>query len=164
MRLDNKQKKFGFKFIIYLISIIYVLALIYILLLKNGDAFILANYINQKSFSEKLSYAQLVPFITIKEFIFESPSYLITIKNLLGNIIIFFPLGFLIPSVFLRLNNWKKVFIVVFFSSLLIELIQLITGLGFFDVDDLILNTLGGMIGYYIYKLVTVNVLKIKKK
>ncbi|MGU9068145.1 VanZ family protein [Clostridium perfringens] len=37
--------------------------------------------------------------------------------------------------------------------SLTIELIQLLTGLGFFDVDDIILNVLGGIIGYLILKI-----------
>ncbi|MBI5978599.1 VanZ family protein [Clostridium perfringens] len=151
--MSTKQKNIVFKVIIYLIFILYILSLIYILLFKNGDAFILSQYINKKSFIEKLSYAQLVPFTTIKEFIFEAPTYLIAIKNLVGNIIIFCPLGFLLPLISMKLNSWKKVILIIFLISFLIESIQLVTGLGFFDVDDLILNTLGGIIGYWIYKL-----------
>jgi len=45
----------------------------------------------------------------------------------------------------------------VFYSfelSLLVELIQLVTKVGSFDVDDIILNTIGGAIGYIVYKVV----------
>ena len=41
----------------------------------------------------------------------------------------------------------------VFCISLLFELFQLYTGIGVFDVDDLLLNTCGGMIGYLLYKI-----------
>ncbi|WP_415340200.1 VanZ family protein, partial [Clostridium perfringens] len=47
----------------------------------------------------------------------------------------------------------ESIFIVSFGISLTIELIQLLTGLGFFDVDDIILNVLGGIIGYLILKI-----------
>lgn len=138
-----------------LIFILYIVSIIYILIFKNGDSFIFFKYMNQKSFQEKLSYAQLIPFSTIKDFIFNSPSYLIAIENLLGNILIFSPLGFLLPIIFSKkINNIAKIIIITFILSLTIEIIQLFTGLGFFDVDDLILNTLGGSLGYCLYKFI----------
>ncbi|MGU8605254.1 VanZ family protein, partial [Clostridium perfringens] len=61
--------------------------------------------------------------------------------------------GFLIPLLFKKIHNVGSIFIVSFGISLTIELIQLLTGLGFFDVDDIILNVLGGIIGYLILKI-----------
>ncbi|XZI24538.1 VanZ family protein (plasmid) [Clostridium perfringens] len=121
-----------FKIAIYLIFIVYVLLLINILLFKNGDAFSLLNFIGKKSFLEKISYAQLIPFDTIKNFIFDSPSYLVSIENLFGNIVIFCPMGFLIPLLFKKIHNVESIFIVSFGISLTIELIQLLNRIRFF--------------------------------
>ena len=80
--------------------------------------------------------------------------------NLLGNIILFLPIGVLLPVV----TGWKKMWNTVAAGiefSLLIETIQLITSRGCFDFDDVILNGLGCIIGYEIYiatqKLITKN-------
>lgn len=153
MKIHNKQSKLWFK----LIFILYILVLIYIVLLKNGDSLVF-EFMKKQSISEKLSHAQIIPFLTIKELIFEPISYSISIKNLLGNIIIFSPLGFLLPIIFSNLNKIKKILPIVFISSLIIELIQLFTGFGIFDIDDLILNTIGGVIGYIFYKLFIKNI------
>jgi glycopeptide antibiotics resistance protein len=73
--------------------------------------------------------------------------------NIGGNIIGFVPLGILLPALFLSLRGLWKIALVSFCISLLFETTQLFTGLGSFDVDDIILNTLGGMAGYAIYLL-----------
>lgn len=75
----------------------------------------------------------------------------IVLMNTIGNIIIFVPFGFLIPLLFKQVNNVKlacKIFIKFIF---LIELLQLFTFTGVFDIDDIILNTLGALIGYCTY-------------
>ena len=151
--MNNIKINKEFKIAIYLIFIVYILLLINILLFKNGDAFLLLNFIGKKSFLEKFSYSQLIPFDTIKIFIFDSPSYLVSIENLFGNIVIFCPMGFLMPLLFKKIHNVISIFIISFGISLIIELIQLLTGLGFCDVDDIILNVLGGIIGYLILKI-----------
>ncbi|MCS7462997.1 VanZ family protein [Paenibacillus doosanensis] len=95
----------------------------------------------------------LIPFHSIKEYIFSSS---VTIKNFAfanvgGNIIIFIPLG---TYVSLFKNN-KRVLtnlLFIFLVSLLIEIIQGILGIGASDIDDIILNGLGGLIGILGYK------------
>ena len=67
------------------------------------------------------------------------------VTNLFGNIFAFSPFGFMIPIVI----NKKKAFF-----SLVIETSQLIMKVGVFDVDDLLMNTVGGLIGYMIYRVV----------
>lgn len=71
--------------------------------------------------------------------------------NFLGNIILFIPFGFLLPCVTDWNRMWKTVVTGIGFS-LLIETIQLITSRGCFDFDDVILNSLGCVIGYGIHR------------
>lgn len=71
--------------------------------------------------------------------------------NLIGNVCLFIPLGILFCA---ALPDYKKYGLPVLFCglySLLIELFQLITHFGVFDVDDIILNTFGGLLGYIIF-------------
>lgn len=77
----------------------------------------------------------------------------------LGNFMLFFPLGFYLPLIIKKINSYKKLFVIALLSSLSIEIIQfLISSLVGFtyritDIDDLILNTLGALFGYFIFKL-----------
>ena len=62
----------------------------------------------------------------------------------LMNILFFIPYGFLFPWK----DNWKRVFKTAFVLSIFIELSQFIFNLGWCEVDDVISNTLGAMIGW----------------
>ena len=64
-----------------------------------------------------------------------------------ANIIMFIPLGFFLPICFRKADNIKKIALIGFLVSLSIEIIQLITTLGFFEIDDMFHNTLGTMLG-----------------
>ena len=75
------------------------------------------------------------------------------IVNLAGNVILFIPLGWFLPRVFPRLGRLWKVLLVAALAIGCIELIQLLTLRGSFDVDDFILNLPGVSIGYGIHKL-----------
>lgn len=94
----------------------------------------------------------LTPFKEIKRFIiyYKQLGAFAVFTNLLGNIIAFIPFGTFLPL----LSNHKLKFLAVtvytFDLSLIIEFTQLFFKVGSFDVDDLILNTIGGMIGYLI--------------
>ena len=69
------------------------------------------------------------------------------------NILLFIPLGFLRPMAFAQTRRSWIVIGTGTLVSLLIEITQLITHRGWFDVDDIFLNTLGAVIGYGFYKL-----------
>ena len=73
--------------------------------------------------------------------------------NLLGNVVVFMPFGFLMPTLTNYKYNVVLISLMSFEFSLLIEIVQLFTKLGSFDVDDLLLNTLGGFSGYILYRL-----------
>ena len=70
--------------------------------------------------------------------------------NLFGNVIIFMPFGFFMPMASRRRSFFSTVFY-SFGLSLCVETFQLITKVGSFDVDDLLLNTIGGLAGYVIF-------------
>jgi glycopeptide antibiotics resistance protein len=92
----------------------------------------------------------LIPFKTILPYMQGFKGYIIAGINLLGNIVLLIPIGFLMP--FLSVNiNWKRILIIAIFSGLVIESMQVILHVGIFDIDDVILNGFGVMIGYWIY-------------
>ncbi len=74
--------------------------------------------------------------------------------NLAGNIIVFMPFGFLLPIMSSRLRGFFRVVLLGLALSLLVECIQLATNTGRFDVDDLLLNTIGAALGFLIFVLV----------
>lgn len=85
---------------------------------------------------------ELVPFSASE---FDVVSYLL-------NIVLFVPLGFLLPLIWERENNPWKILLAGVSFSLLIELSQLLN-LRSTDIDDLLLNTLGAMIGFALMRL-----------
>ena len=100
----------------------------------------------------------LIPLHTIRKYLHlldSSRPYLVrlAVVNLVGNVIMFIPLGFFLPAVFQKLYRLWKTLLTTALAITLIELAQLFTLLGSCDVDDLILNLLGAAIGYGIFKL-----------
>ena len=75
------------------------------------------------------------------------------IVNLFGNIGMFIPLGFGLPWVHAALRRWWKTLLTAAGVIVCVELVQLVTLLGHCDVDDLILNLIGVLIGYLIWFL-----------
>ena len=74
------------------------------------------------------------------------------IEGMILNAVMFAPLGFLLPAYFERYRHWGRTLAAGFLTSLTVELIQLFT-LRATDVDDLIMNTLGTLVGFLLAKL-----------
>lgn len=75
------------------------------------------------------------------------------IWNLYGNVIGFLPFGFFLPIVLRRCRKfWITVLLTAVFSAA-VEVLQLVTKVGSCDIDDLLLNTIGGAIGYGLFVL-----------
>src|SRR5260221_2601059 len=150
----NPQDKF-LRTLTWILFIFCMLVLTRFILFKGGtDHFkmYLAKYDSEKMMEKGIKRANFIPFKTLRYFysIRKRYSYLVA-KNILGNIIGFIPLGVLLPLLFARLKRPGKTIGTVFLISLGFETIQLIFNLGVFDVDDLLLNTLGGAIGYMLF-------------
>lgn len=106
-------------------------------------------------FYDWASVINLVPFASITQLIRHTPAQ-VAFKNIVGNIVLFVPLGLLLPILFSRLQRpwpmiWRGAAI-----SIAIELAQLVTRARAVDIDDVILNTLGGAIGFAVYRAIAV--------
>ena len=141
----NLRKSKKFRIIGKLLFILYIVFIIYFLIFSDwyGRAGTMDEY-----------HYNLVLFREIKRFwnYRAEVGLFAMFTNLFGNVIIFIPFGFFMPMA----SKYRNIFSAVFYSfglSLCVETFQLITKVGSFDVDDLLLNTIGGLIGYIIYIL-----------
>ena len=73
--------------------------------------------------------------------------------NIVGNVVCFVPFGFILPVISRRGRHWYNTFLLSFLFSLGIETVQLVFKVGSFDVDDMFLNTVGGITGFILVKL-----------
>lgn len=132
------KKKLCFRWILF---VCYLLGLSYFLFFAEimGRSSVVRTY-----------HYNLVPLLEIKRFITyrEKLGMTAVLVNLLGNVAAFLPFGFFLPSLSRKNRNFFYVALLSFDFSLLIEFVQLLSKVGSFDVDDLILNTLGGSLGY----------------
>ena len=98
--------------------------------------------------------ANLVPFKTILPYLLGEKGFIIAIINLVGNIVLLVPIGFLVPFVY-RNMTWKKSLALAVAAGFTIEGMQAVFRVGIFDIDDIILNALGVMVGYWAFTIVT---------
>ena len=101
----------------------------------------------------------LIPFRTLRLFaqLLDStrPAYVrAAVINLVGNVIMFIPLGFLLPRVFPKCATLRRVLPVTAAIIIAVEIIQLFTLVGSCDIDDLILNVLGSALGFRIHSFI----------
>lgn len=131
--IKNKQKFCFYKELFMLIFILYVMCLFEVVTIQDNN-YGLSNY---------------VPFKEIFRYEFGSRLF---IKNIIGNVLLFLPYGYFAADYL----NSKKIITVSFLTllvSITIELVQLNIGRTF-DIDDVLLNTLGGMLGYLLYRII----------
>ena len=108
--------------------------------------------------SPHISRINYVPIVhTLREFITtfsRGPFFrkILTLENVLGNVVLFFPLGVLLPLLSPAFNSFKTVIGIAFLFSFSIELTQFISkhfgNYRSVDIDDIILNTLGAFLGF----------------
>lgn len=108
-----------------------------------------------RTFSERTYHYNLVPFREIKRFItyYKVLGLGAVLLNIAGNIAAFVPFGIFLPVFSRRCRRFWYTALYSMELSLFVELLQLVTKVGSFDVDDLLLNTIGGIIGYILYRL-----------
>ena len=122
---------------------LYLLALIYFLFISER--------VGQLKFEEREYHYNLVLFREIRRFwtYREQLGYMAVAANLLGNVIGFVPFGLVLP---------------IISRNLLVETVQLVTKRGSFDVDDLVLNTLGTAAGYVVFAVSYMIYNKLRKR
>ena len=133
--LFKGNKKFIFhKELLSLVFILYILCLYYILTYQDSGS----------------GAINLVPFKEMFRYTFGSYKF---IKNVLGNILLFLPFGFFV-SYYLNVGKCSTPIIVSLIVSFSAEAIQYYIG-RVFDIDDIILNVLGGFLGYLLFIVLT---------
>ena len=99
---------------------------------------------------EGLDTANFTLFKTIRMYIDYSYK-LNSFENLVGNVVVFIPFGFLLPYVLKHGRNFLVMLINAFLFVLGIEVFQLFSAFGAFDVDDILLNSCGALLRYIAY-------------
>ena len=113
----------------------------------------------------KFDAGRILPFlINPLPFVHLFDPYAGWLRNLIGNIVLFIPVGIIWPLCFKKMDNIFKVVAAGLGFSLFIELSQLLLYERTTDTDDLILNTLGALIGAVIYFIVRAIVRKRKNR
>ena len=99
----------------------------------------------------------LVPFATISDYLSSSSAGVrrFAIGNVLGNVVVFVPLGAFLPLLRRRIGTRTNLLVVIG-TSVAVEIVQGVFGLGAADIDDVILNTLGGLVGIVLIPLARV--------
>ena len=128
------------------LCIVYIAGLCYFL-------FFAENY--GRIFGQENYRYNLVPFKEIERFWkYRGELGIHSFYNLAGNILGFVPAGFFIPMLWGKRRGFLFTICVTFEMSLAVEILQLCFRVGSFDVDDIILNTLGGILGFVLLILV----------
>ncbi len=129
--IKNKERVVLYKELLMLSFIIYILCLFQVVTFRDDTAWSSNNFI---------------PFKEIFRYNFLSPLFF---KNVLGNLIMFLPYGFFI-SYYFKNKKPYLVIILTLIASFSIELVQMSIG-RVFDVDDILLNLIGGLLGFASY-------------
>lgn len=103
----------------------------------------------------------LVPFRTLRLFgslLTDHRPHLVraAVVNLFGNVVMFIPLGLLLPMVWEKLRSLGKVLLTTAAIITIVEIMQLFTLVGSCDIDDLILNLIGSALGYGVYRYLSI--------
>lgn len=142
-----KEKIVIYKELKTLVAIIYIFSLFYLVTTTDFE-----------SFSNN--------FIPFKEMTRYHLSSKLFFRNVIGNILLFVPFGYIVTDMIMekaKKCHFLIPLIITCITSLIIEIIQMNIGRSF-DVDDIILNFIGGIIGYLIFLIIHVIFKKIKNE
>ena len=140
--VQNSSMKKGWRILGIILFVLYIGFLLWFL--------IISDWYGRSGVMEEYHY-NLKPFREIKRFWqYREQLGLSSVLNLFGNVLIFLPFGFFEPMASGHRSFWGTI-MDGFLVSLLVEAFQFITKVGRFDVDDLILNTAGVIMGYLLF-------------
>ena len=135
------------------ISVVYATVMLY-LLFGRSQFDIGLDYWEQVKMN-----INLVPFNTIWQYLYllikQTNPYLLphAFINLFGNIAAFVPLGFLLPCLWKSVQSFGRFLLCTISMIVSVEIVQLFTLRGSCDIDDLILNLLGAIMGYIVFRI-----------
>jgi len=150
MEKSKKEQVLSVLFFLYLLFIIRVIVFKYPLSRMQD----IANAWQKDVILEGLHTANFVPFKTIKMYMqyYDLPG-LRSFSNLFGNVLVFVPVGVLLPMVHRASRNVWVMLANALIFIVGIEVFQLFSNFGAFDVDDIILNIFGVLVGCCLYRI-----------
>ena len=147
--MKDRQVDDGTYVVGWCMFIVYLLSLAYFLFFAEATG---------RTFTERTYQYNLIPFHEIRRFLTyrRQLGFAAVTLNLVGNVLAFVPFGLFLPLLVRRVRSMGKTLLLGFEFSLLVEIVQLFSKVGSFDVDDIILNTLGVFAGYVLFWLMLV--------
>ena len=141
------------KIVAWALFVLYLILIIKLILFKGSTEYILEHFNEKYSYElieKRIKGANFYPFATIYYYL-SGQETTSAAPNLLGNIILFLPLGFFLPILIKKNYKLKQVAFIALIISLCFETIQLLIAYGTFDIDDCILNCIGAVLGFLIF-------------
>ena len=153
MKKETIKKVVATLFALYCVVLLYVLFLHITYRYEFG-----AIGVNSYFSEEHMSMINIVPFKTIFGYFQRLMNHTINtdivVRNLFVNLVLFLPMGMAVPVLFeKKINKFWKFLLFIVITTFAIEIIQFLTMRGTADIDDIILNSLGGCIGYGIIQI-----------
>lgn len=143
----SKDEKSRHRILGLILFVLYLILLIYFLFFAEEMG---RNPQMREGYSYNLTlFKEIRRFYEHREII----GYRALFLNIFGNVLAFMPFGFFLPMIWKRTDRLFLTAVSSFLMSLCIETVQLVSRVGSFDVDDLLLNTIGGVLGFLAYRL-----------
>ena len=148
----EQKKKSAFLKVLFVLYVLGVLFILFFARVNRGDLY------HWELFSEEhlADRLQWIPFATIQRFFAKLNAQTINlqfvVRNIAVNLLLFVPMGAMLPMLFPKRFDrfWKKILFIALFVFIL-EILQFLTFYGSADIDDLIFNTFGAAVGYFLY-------------
>ena len=147
------QKSKRIRFVLFALFVLYVLVVLFILVFPNnyrGHSVFVGGLTWERWLDYVLRSFNFVPLRGIAEQIGSIAGGQHVARNLIylvGNIVGFIPLGFFLPALFRRQRSFIPFLLTVIISIVILELTQVLTMSGSFDIDDILLNAGGACLG-----------------
>ncbi|HWR21870.1 MAG TPA: VanZ family protein [Feifaniaceae bacterium] len=146
------------RLVVLALFILYILAILFLLIIPNNyrSHNVLVGGLTWERWSAYVMGGfNLVPLRSLSEQIggiFAGRDAARGVVYLVGNLAGFAPLGFFLPALFARQRKFPAFLITVLLAIAVLELVQVFTMRGSFDIDDIILNTAGACFGFWIMR------------
>ena len=143
MGIFMKKKRAWIKRLSWIIFIIYLVGMAYFLFFSEG--------LHRGGASDYRYNLTLFREIRRALYCLENGNVQYFFLNVVLNVAAFAPFGFFLPIISPKNKKFLNIFLLSLELTLAIETLQLLFKVGIFDVDDIVMNTLGGVLGYGIY-------------
>lgn len=140
----HRGNRLWHKILLRLLFLVYLAAMLWLLFGQRWGSNT-TRAMNLTPFATVKLYWRVLKYSHDKSLLFHS------VVNLVGNVVMFIPLGFYAPYLLRSSRNFVRFLLLMVAVLLTIEVVQYATALGSLDVDDMILNMAGVLAGYIVW-------------